>query len=333
MNQKISVIIVNWNGKHHLQKCLSSLSSQTFKDFETILVDNGSTDGSVEFVKEKFAYIKIIRLERNKGFCEGNNIGFQQATGEFIALLNNDTRADKHWLQELLSAIYDKPEIGICASCIVNYFNPEILDTAGDGYDISGVGFRIGHGLSVSNYQEKRFVFGGCACAVLYRRSMLEKIGFFDEDFFATGEDIDLNFRARLSGYKCVYAPKALVSHKMNQTVGLDSDFAIYHARRNVEYTYFKNMPALLILATFPFHLLYELLTVFEAIRLGKLKIFIKAKSDFLKNLSHVLKKRRLIQQHRNITLSEVFALFSWNYLWQKIRLTFLSKNLSLITK
>ena len=318
MKPKISVIIVNWNGKHHLQECLDSLSKQTFKDFETILVDNGSTDGSVEFTKHNFPDIKLIKLKQNEGFCKGNNIGFQNASGEFVALLNNDTKADKYWLQELCSVIEQDFQTGICASCMADYFNPEIIDTAGDGYDICGVGFKIGNGLLVSDYQKKRYVFGACAGAALYRRSMLVKIGFFDEDFFAMGEDIDLSFRARLAGYKCIYVPKAVVYHKVNQTIGAGTDFLIYHARRNVEYTYFKNMPALLLLATLPFHFLYELLTAFEAMLSGKLNIFIKCKLDFLKNFAHVLKKRKSIQKNRAIALSEVLALFSWNYLLRK---------------
>ncbi len=320
MSLKISVIVVKWNGRDQLQECLSSIYEQTFNNFETILVDNGSTDGSIEFVNKKFPDTKIIKLKQNEGFCAGNNIGLQHASGDFIALLNNDTKADKHWLQELFKAIEMDYQIGICASCLVNYFNPTIMDTAGDGYDISGVGFKIGNKLPVSDFQEKRDVFGACAGAALYRRSMIEKIGFFDEDFFAMGEDIDLSFRARLADYRCVYVPEAVVYHKINKTVKPGSDFLVYHARRNVEYTYFKNMPVLLLLFTLPFHLLYEILTAFEAIAAGKLQIFIKSKLDFLRNFPKVLKKRKFIQQNRKIKLFEILALFSWNYLLKKIR-------------
>ena len=300
---------------HHLEECLSSLSKQTFKSFETILVDNGSTDDSVNFVHENFPEIKLIKLDQNEGFCKGNNIGIRYSTGDFVALLNNDTKVDKNWLQELFESMNEDPQIGICASSMVNYFNRDVLDTAGDGYDICGTGFKIGCGFPVSKYQNKRYVFGACAGAALYRRSMLEKIGFFDEDFFAIGEDIDLSFRAKLAGYKCAYVPKAVVFHKVNQTVGLDSNFLIYHKRRNVEYTYFKNMPALLLIVTFPFHFLYELLTAIEAISIGKLKQFLKSKLDFIKNLPQVLKKRKAIQRNRAVPLSEIWAVFSKDYL------------------
>lgn len=316
MNHKISVIIVNWNGMHHLQECLSALSKQTFKSFETILVDNGSTDGSVDFVYENFPNIKLIKLDQNEGFCKGNNIGIRHSTREFVALLNNDTKVDKNWLQELYESLTQDPQAGICASSMVNYFNRDFLDTAGDGYDICGTGFKIGRGFPVSRFQNKRYVFGACAGAALYRRSMLDKIGFFDEDFFAIGEDVDLSFRAKLAGYKCVYVPKAVVFHKVNQTVGFDSNFLLYHKRRNVEYTYFKNMPGLLLIVTFPFHFLYEFLTAIEAVSIGKLKQFLKSKFDFIKNLPQVLKKRKAIQRNRVIPLSEIWAIFSKNYLF-----------------
>jgi len=260
-NIKVSVIIVNWNGKHHLVECLTSLLKQTFKSFETILVDNGSTDGSIEFVEEHFPVVKVIKLNNNKGFCRGNNIGLQHARGDFIALLNNDTLVDMHWLEELYRAITKHSHVGTCASCIVNYYSRDVLDTAGDGFDLCGVGYKIGEGMPVTEFQKERYVFGACAGAVLYRRSMIDEIGFFDERFFAVGEDLDLNFRARLAGYKCLYVPQAVVYHKINQTVGRNSDFLLYHSRRNVEYTFFKNMPFPLIIATLPLHIIYNLLT------------------------------------------------------------------------
>jgi len=132
-NIKVSVIIVNWNGKQHLEESLGSLSKQTFKAFETILVDNGSVDGSIELVEKNFPTVKIIRLNRNEGFCRGNNIGLQHARGDFIALLNNDTLVDMNWLEELFKAMTKHYHVGICASCIVNYYSRDVLDTAGDG--------------------------------------------------------------------------------------------------------------------------------------------------------------------------------------------------------
>ena len=316
----ISVIIVNWNGKHHLEECLSSLTKQTIKNFEIILIDNGSIDESVAFVNRKFPNVKIVELKKNEGFCRANNIGLKHAGGEFIALLNNDTRVEANWLEELRREMERDPKIGICASCIVNYYNPKLIDTAGDGYDICGVGFKIANRQPVSRYQEKREVFGACAGAVLYRRSMIDKIGFFDEDFFAVGEDIDLSFRARLSGYRCVYAPTAIVYHKVGQTIGSNSNLLLYHSRRNIEYTYFKNMPWALLLLSFPLHLLYNFLTLLQAVTQGQIQVFLKAKRDFLINFRKTLKKRKKIQENRKITLKSLLASFSKNYLLLKIK-------------
>ena len=169
----VSVIIVNWNGKHHLGECLSSLTKQTLKNFEIIFIDNGSTDESAAFVNRKFPDVKIVELKKNEGFCRANNIGIKHANGEFIALLNNDTRVEANWLEELTKAAVCDPKIAIWASCMLNYFQPELFDTAGDGYDMCGVGFKIANRQPVSRYQEKREVFGACAGAVLYRRSMV----------------------------------------------------------------------------------------------------------------------------------------------------------------
>jgi len=316
--KSISVIIVNWNGIQHLEECLLSLSKQTTKDFEIILVDNGSTDGSANFVEKRFPYVKIVRLAKNEGFCGGNKIGLEHATGEFVALLNNDTKVDPRWLEELLQEMQSDPNIGICSSCMVNYFKPEYLDTAGDGYDICGVGFKIGNRMRVSEFQHKRDTFGACAGAVMYRRSMIKKIGFFDDDFFAVGEDIDLSFRARLSGYRCVYVPTAIVRHKVNQTVGAGSNFLLYQSRRNIEYTYFKNMPLPLLILTLPLHLLYNLLTFIQALTERRIGIYLKAKRDFLNNFRDVLKKRNEIQKQREISLKSLLDFFSKDYLLKK---------------
>jgi GT2 family glycosyltransferase len=317
---KVTVIVVNWNGRHHLEECLSSLSRQTFKTYEIIFVDNGSTDGSVNIVERNFPHVRVVRLERNEGFCRGNNIGLQNASGEYIALLNNDTRVEPQWLKELVREMSNDPELGICASCMIRYFQPDLIDSAGDGYDNCGVGFKVGNGNQVLEYRKKRYTFGACAGAALYRRSMIDNIGFFDEDFFAVGEDIDLSFRALLAGYKCLYVPKAIVYHKINQTIGPGSDFLLYQSRRNVEYTYFKNMPLFPLVLTLPIHLIYNLLTFAQAFFQGKLTVFLKAKRDFLINLIKVCRKRREIQKRRKIGFIKLLSSFSSDYLFTRYK-------------
>lgn len=315
----ISVIIVNYNGLRHLEKCLTSLEKQTFIHFEVIFVDNGSTDGSVDYVKKYFPDIQIVELDKNKGFCRGNNWGLKYSSGDFIALLNNDTQLDIKWLEELDRAVRKKSDVGIFASCLINYYSRDIIDTAGDGYDICGVGFKIGEGQQVRKFQKERYVFGACAGAALYSRAMINEIGFLDNRFFAYGEDLDLSFRAKLAGYKCLYVPKAKVYHKINQTSGKRSDFILYQTRRNIEYTYFKNMPFALLLLTLPFHLIYNLFTFFQAVSQKRIMIYIKAKVEFLRHFGEILSERRIIQKRRRVSIIELISCLSTNYLYLRI--------------
>jgi GT2 family glycosyltransferase len=318
---KVSVIVVNWNGRHHLEECLDSLRGQTFKHFETILIDNGSRDDSATLVRKAFPWVKVVALSDNTWFCHANNLGYAMSKGRFIALLNNDTRVEPDWLACLYDRIRKDDRIGICASHIVRYDNPDILDAAGDGYDFSGIGFRSGHGEHAERYNHNGEVFGACAAAAMYRKSMLDDIGFLDESFFAVGEDIDLSFRARMAGYRCMYIPDAIVHHKISETIGVGSDFQIYQSRRNVEYVYFKNMPWVLMLFNFPMHLLYNLLTFMQALREGRPQVFLKAKWDFLVNFPKVYKKRRGIQAKRRISLRGLVLSFSKDYLIKRSRL------------
>src|SRR2546427_3232710 len=207
-----NVIIVNHNGRHFLGDCLTSLGAQSFRNFEAWVVDNGSQDGSVRFIRDNFPWVRLISLERNVGFCAGNNLAIRETTGELVVLLNNDTAVRSNWLEELVRATLANPEVGICASRILYLAKPHALYAVGDGYTAWGTAFRRGDGeLEDGRYEEAAAVFSACACAALYRRSMLDEIGLFDEDLFSNYEDVDLGFRARLAGYSCLYVPKAVV--------------------------------------------------------------------------------------------------------------------------
>jgi len=179
----ISLIIVNWNGKPFLNECLSTLSHQTYSPYEIIVVDNGSTDGSGDFLRQKFPHVQLVQLTENHGFAGGNAKGLEVATGEYIALLNNDTRVEEFWLETLIQPMLDDSAIGICASkLIVNATGK--LESAGDGLTTWGVGLKRGFEQDPGLYTAKGQVFGASAAACLYRREMLDAIGFLDEDFF-----------------------------------------------------------------------------------------------------------------------------------------------------
>lgn len=221
MKNKVSVIIPNWNGKHFLQTCLDSLLNQTFRSFAIIVVDNGSTDGSVQFVEQNYTEVKIIALDRNYGFAKANNLAMQKVLAEgtrYIALLNNDTRVEKYWLSELVKTMSSDKIIGICAPKILRMDNPEILDSTGHTF-IHGTIRDRGLGESdKGQYDNNLNVVGACACACLYRKEMLETIGLFDESFGTCYEDSELSWRAFKSGWKARYVATAVVYHHCGGT-------------------------------------------------------------------------------------------------------------------
>lgn len=299
----VSVVIVNWNGKHLLDKCLGLLGRQTLGGAEVLLVDNGSTDGSVAYVQERFPEVRVISLPENRGFAGGNNIGIRAASGEYIALLNNDAQPESYWLDALVHALEAHPEAGFCASKMLRADNPQVIDTAGDVfYDYGAGGKRGMDQLDGSEFSRTEYVFGACAGAAIYRRSMLEDIGLFDEDFFIYDEDIDLSFRAQLRGYKCLYVPQARVYHQVAATTGWGSSLSIYYSRRNMLYVLLKNMPMSLMLRYLGQMLLYLLAGDMIYSLTGYPGAVARARIDNLKMLRKMLAKRRKIQNARRVS-------------------------------
>ncbi len=260
---RVSVIIPNWNGAHWLDPCLDALERQTFRDFEVVVVDNGSTDASVELLERRRGAggldLRIVELSENIGFAAGINAGISTCTAEYIAALNNDTVPCADWLQSLVEALDEHAAAGSAASAMLNLSEPDRIDTIGDGYRWDGRSYKIGNGGLASRIPEKPFaVFGACAGAALYRRRMLDEIGLFDERYFAYMEDVDLAIRARLAGWGCVCVPKAVVLHAGAGTSGgFASDFSVRLTTKNVYATILKTLPAPLT----PFVLLASLAT------------------------------------------------------------------------
>ncbi len=252
----ISVIVLNYNGKHLIGECLEALFLQSFRDFEIIVVDNGSSDGSTGFLEDTFGdRIRLIKNSQNLGFAEGNNIGFTHASGEFVALLNNDAVADSEWLSQLHSATMSSPEsCGMWASKILFYENRLMIDTIGhlmypDGLNRGQGKNEIDHG----QYDMQREVFFPSGCAALYRKTMLDVIGGFDPDFFAYGDDTDIGLKARLAGWTCVLVPNAVVYHHSSATAGKYSPMKAYLVERNRLWILIKYFPFTQILLS-PFH-------------------------------------------------------------------------------
>ncbi len=316
----VSVIVVNWNGKNLLFACLQSLQRQTFKDFEIIVVDNGSTDGSIELIQNHFPEAQVIALNTNLGFSAANNIGIQRARGRYIALLNNDTEADPRWLEELVKALDTRREISFCASKMLLHHQRDLADACGDFYSVDGIGGKIGHLQSATIYSEPREVFGACAGAAIYRRELLEELGGFDEDFFIAHEDTDLSFRAQLRGHRCLYVPTAIVYHKLSATIGAESPTYLYYGHRNAEFVYFKNMPGPLLWRSLPLHLTLDLALLLFYVRRGQAGPFLQAKLDAIKALPTILQKRRRIQQQRVVSNDYIAGLLQKSWLPQAIR-------------
>jgi len=238
----LSIIIPHYNGAHHLPPCFSALRGQTYPHLEIILVDNGSTDESVAVTRRNFPEVEIIELGRNLGLTGAINRGIARASGEVIVPLNNDTETAPGWAEALVDALQAHPEAGIVASKMLLFDRRDTLHSAGDGFGLDGIPLNRGvWQKDEGQFDRDTYIFGGCGGAVAYRREMLAEIGLFDEDLFMYLEDVDLNWRAQLAGYRAVFAPQAVVYHRLSATGG--GVIASYYTGRNTIFVLAKNLP------------------------------------------------------------------------------------------
>lgn len=305
----VSVIVVNYNGRRWLRGCFSALARQQEVRPETILVDNGSTDDSVAFVRREFPEVRVIALGRNAGFAEANNLGVRQSHGRFVALLNNDTEPSEGWLGALLNALEAHPWASLAASCIVYLHDPSVIDSAGDGVTRWGGAFKHLHGRPTADASLAREVFGVCGAACLMRREIFEDVGGFDEDFFAVHEDVDFSYRAQLLGYRTVYAPEAVVAHAGSATLGPRSRQAVFFGQRNLEWVYLKNTPLALLLASLLGHCAYDLAAAGYFLATGRAGPFLRAKLAAFAGMTRMLDKRRAIQRRRRTPVRRIWRL------------------------
>ncbi len=303
----VSVIILTWNGKQFLTDCLDSLAGQTFREFEVILVDNGSIDGSATYVREQFPWVRQVELRENSGFAKGNNLGFAVATGEFIVTLNNDSKVVPEFLAELVKAVQAAPNIGMVAAKMLNFFQIDRIDSVGVMPTTAGIGINVGIGETDNGqYDEPAAVFGPCAGAALYRRSMLEDTGFFDPDFFAYYEDLDLAWRGRLTGWQAVTAPKALVYHVHSATGGRMSPFTVYHVQRNKWYVLLKNWPAAILLRHLLLILSCDAAALFLALLRGQFVPALRARYHVLRDFPVLVRKRHEVANLRQLNDDQI---------------------------
>jgi GT2 family glycosyltransferase len=322
---RVSIIIVNWNGLEHLPDCLSSLESQSYRDFEVILVDNGSSDGSLAYLQSRHPWVQVVALPENRGFAGGNNAGLARARGAYIVTLNNDTKATPTWLSELVAVADAHPEAGMVASRICNYFEPDRIDSLGfgvcrDGMSRGAYRGRLFPELSIGAEQEILFP---SACVALYRREMLDEIGFFDADFFAYCEDTDLGLRARLAGWGALLARDAVIYHKYSMTSGAFSPLKLYLVERNHYFAALKNFPLPLLLLV-PFFTVARYLTQVAVVLKGAgsggeflesasrsacIAALLRGMRDAAIAIPTLLRKRAAVMQKRRLGTREMMRL------------------------
>ena len=249
----VTIVIPNYNGKKYLEACMEALRRQTMKDLEILFVDNGSTDGSTEYIENNYEEARVIQMGVNTGFCGAVNEGIRQAKAPYVLLLNNDTEASETFVEELYRVIVQDEKIFSCSSKMIQFHDRTLMDDAGDLYCALGWAYARGKGNPIRQYDEACDVFFSCAGAAIYRKSILDEIGYFDENHFAYLEDADIGYRARIHGYVNRYAPKAIVYH-----VGSGSSGSVYnlfktkYSSRNSIYLIYKNMPMLQIVLNLP---------------------------------------------------------------------------------
>lgn len=252
--KEVTVIIPNYRGEKFIGDCLKSLEAQSYKDFDVIMVDNDSGDGSIDLVKRDFPWVEIISLEDNFGFSRAVNEGIKKSDTPFVLLLNNDTKAERSFVEKMLSAIKRDERIFSASAKMLQMMAPDKIDGAGDLYSVFGWAFARGKDRSASRYTKRCDIFASCGGAAIYRRSILDEIGWFDEFHFAYLEDIDIGYRARIMGYRNVYEPEAVVYHYGSGVSGSRyNDFKVRLSARNNMYIIMKNMPWPQILLNLPF--------------------------------------------------------------------------------
>lgn len=314
----VSVIIVNWNGRQYLTACVSSVLKQTYPHLEALVVDNGSTDGSLALLAAEFDQrIMVLPQTKNHGFAEGVNIGIRSAHGRYIALLNNDAIADARWIAAMMQALEAYPQAGMCACKILFHHAPTVIDKV--GHLMYPDGLNAGRGLGETDrgqYDKVEEVLFPDGCAALYRREVFAEAGLFDAQFFAYGDDADLGLRARWLGWKCVYTPDAVVYHVHSATLGQYSPYKAFLVERNRVWLAVKVFPLRILLMSPIYTLQRFIWQAYAALsgagsagqfvqshsRTALLGILFKAYASALRGLPAILKKRRAVLRNRKLS-------------------------------
>ncbi len=306
----VSLVIVNWNGLHYLTECWAAVQAQTYAPVEVILVDNGSTDGSLEWLAAQSPAPQVIRNTANQGFARANNQGIRQARGTYVALLNNDAYPEPNWLAALVAAAEADPQVGMVGSLMVFADAPEVVQSAGICVDRCGVSWDCAGGESAAAQGlTPRAVFGPSAGAALYRRDMLAALGGFDEGFFAYLEDVDLAWRARWLGWRALLVPAARVRHVHSGTGRQGSAFKTYYLARNKYQMLLKNYPLPQLLLYAPLIAFYDWLSLLNSLLSQRTLSGLRGRFAGMTCIAHVLRRRRTGQGRAQVSGQSIFEL------------------------
>ena len=322
-NPLVSIVILNRNGKRHLKRCLSSLLRTNYSNYEIILADNASSDGSIEFVKRAFPQIKIVQNEHNVGIPAGYNSGILQAKGKYVATLNNDIEVDPEWLQSLVKVMEASPDVAAVDPKYLNYYDKNKFDTcAAAGRYIDFVGNPVTRGIDEEDRGQYDEITRTFICSTFWRREVLEKIGLLDEDFFYGFDDTDVSWRISLRGYRILYVPSSRIYHKVGGYTLLRNARAqlryipgiYFFLKRNRLLTIVKNYSLKTLLRLLPLALLEHLgYIVYWSIKRDKQYSFesFKATLWILKNFKKIWVKHRFVQSIRKVKDHEIMKLMA----------------------
>jgi len=305
---RLVVAIATYNGREMLEIVLPSLRRQTFRDFRVVVVDDASSDGTVEWLAEHWPQVEVVAHPRNRGVSVALNSCLRAGPSEFVALLNNDVELEPDCLGELVAALSEHPEAGAACGKLLNYSRRELLDGAADVYSWGGSARRRGKGLrDRGQYDTPQEVFSVCAAAAVYRRAALDAVGLFDERFFFNYEDVDWCFRAQLAGWSCRYVPSAVGYHMSSATIGSAANqFKLYHNWRNQTWVVAKNYPAGALLRHAPELAYTQMRNLALAVRIRRPSLWLRVWRDVLAGMPAVLAERRRIQASRTRTSAEL---------------------------
>ena len=306
----VAIIIVNYNSGALVSRCLKSLSEQTLCADELVVVDNASTDAESRSMLDAITNATVIRSDLNLGYGWAINLAVQKlTTTDYIVCLNPDAFPEPDWLEAIVNAADSHPDHGSFASLMLREDDISIVDGAGDELHFTGIPWRRFHKRTLPDNLQTEPVFSACAGAALYRTSLFNQLGGFDERYFMYVEDIDLGFRLQLAGHPCLLVSDAIVHHIGSAVTGEGSDFSVYFGHRNLVYCYFKNMPLLLLLATLPFHILANIVTLVVLTAKGRGSAVGKAKLDALKQLPFAIRARSKVS--RKVSSRDIWRLLS----------------------